>query len=95
MTDPLHPVYNIGVFDIYVEVNKVAVMRIQELRKNAGLTQMELATSLGLIQSMISDWERELYLPKARDLPRLAKILGCTINDLFVAEGPCGGFEEG
>lgn len=73
----------------------MAVMRIQELRKNAGMTQIELANNLSLIQSMISDWERELYLPKARDLPRLAKILGCTINDLFVSEATHDGFEEG
>ncbi len=62
------------------------VMRIQELRKAAGLTQIELANHVGVMQSVISDWERESYLPKARDLPRLANVLGCTIQDLFVPE---------
>lgn len=65
----------------------MSVMRIQELRKAAGMTQIDLAVNVGMIQSVISDWERELYLPKARDLPRLAKVLGCTIQDLFTPDG--------
>lgn len=64
----------------------MTVMNIQALRKSAGLTQIELANNLGVLQSMVSEWEREIYLPKARDLPRLAKVLGCSINDLFNSE---------
>ena len=64
----------------------MGIMRIRELRKEAGLTQVSLGIQLGMTQSIVSDWENEVYLPKARDLPLLARVLGCEINDLFVHE---------
>lgn len=63
------------------------VMRIQELRNKAGMTQEKLGTHMGVAQCVISEWEKEVYLPKARDLPTLARVLGCEINELFVREG--------
>lgn len=59
------------------------VMRLLELRNQMDMKQVEFAALLGVSQGTVSDWEREIYLPKARDLPRLAQVLGCTINDLF------------
>lgn len=59
------------------------VMRIKELREAAGLTQKQLAAAMGVMQSAISSWEKETYLPNVRQLPLLASVLGCTINDLF------------
>lgn len=61
-------------------------MRIRELRKEAGLTQVALGVQVGVTQSIVSDWENEVYLPKARDLPALARVLGCEISELFVRE---------
>lgn len=63
------------------------VMRIQPLRIKAGLTQVKLGEQMGVAQCVISEWERESYLPKSRDLPLLAKVLGCEINELFVQDG--------
>lgn len=65
----------------------MANMRIRELRKAAGLTQTALAENMGVHQTIVSDWENEVYLPKARQLPRLAEILGCGIEDLYVLDG--------
>lgn len=67
------------------------VMRIRELREVAGLTQAQLAALMGLTQCTISAWEAEVYLPKARQLPALARVLVCSINDLFVSDQsePC------
>lgn len=62
------------------------IMRIRELREAAELTQGQLATQLGLSQCTISAWETEVYLPKSRQLPVLARVFGCEINDLFVQE---------
>lgn len=62
------------------------VMRIRELREAAELTQGQVATQMGLSQCTISAWEAEVYLPKSRQLPVLARVLGCEINDLFVSE---------
>lgn len=48
------------------------------------MRQSCLAERMGVTQSVISEWEKEVYLPKTRQLPALAETLGCTINDLFV-----------
>lgn len=59
------------------------VMRIKTLRKAAGLTQTQLATKLGLSQNSLSQWETEVVLPRTRNIPQLAEVLGCTIDELF------------
>lgn len=60
------------------------VMRIQERRIAKRMTQRELGIEMGVDCSAVTKWETEAALPKARDLPQLARVLGCTINDLFV-----------
>ena len=65
----------------------MSVMRIQELRTNAGMTQTALGVQMGVAQCVVSDWEKETYLPRSRQLPELARVLGCSISDLFEAEG--------
>lgn len=60
------------------------VMRIQTLREEVGLTQAQLAVRMGTNQNTVSNWENEVSLPKTRDLPLLAEVLGCSINNLFV-----------
>ncbi|MBD5118538.1 MAG: helix-turn-helix transcriptional regulator [Clostridiales bacterium] len=59
-------------------------MRIRELREAANLQQKQVAAHMGVLQTAVSNWETEVALPKARELPRLAKVLGCSIDDLFV-----------
>ena len=73
------------------------VLRIKELREAAGLSQVQLADSMGVAQSAVSSWETEVFLPRTRQtevflprtrqLPLLAQVLGCEYNDLF-AETP-------
>lgn len=60
------------------------IMRIGALRKRRGLTQRQLAEGMGMAQNAISNWESGISLPRARDIPRLADVLGCTIDELFV-----------
>lgn len=62
------------------------VMRIKELREAKGMTQTQLGTKMGVAQCVVSEWEKEVYLPKARDLPALAAVLECSISDLYVSE---------
>lgn len=62
------------------------VMRIKELRRKAGLTQVELADSVGVAQNVVSQWETEVALPRVRQLPELAQVLGCNIDELFTEE---------
>lgn len=60
------------------------VMRIKEYRIQAEMTQVQLGAQMGVAQPTVSAWETEVTLPLARQLPRLAQVLGCSISDLFV-----------
>lgn len=64
------------------------ILRIRELRVARGLSQGKLAEALGVGQSVLSMWEAETVLPRTRDLPRLAAVLGCSIDDLYIKEDP-------
>lgn len=67
-------------------MDRIKVMRIRELRENCGKSQIQLATEMGVSQGVISEWENEVYLPKARQLPLLCRCLGCSYNDLFLEQ---------
>ena len=58
-------------------------MNIKSLRIKNKLTQAELAASLKVDQTAVSQWEAGRSMPTADKLPELARILGCTIDDLF------------
>ena len=53
------------------------------LRKKAGLLQQNIADHLGISQAAVSQWERGLSMPSANKLPILAKLLGCTTDELL------------
>lgn len=61
------------------------LMRIRELRKSTGMQQRQLAERVGVAQNTVSDWETERYLPRSDQLPQLARVLNCKIDELFVA----------
>ena len=61
------------------------VMRVKEAREAVSMRQADLAAAMGTTQSTVCMWETESALPRARQLPLLAKVLGCSINDLFVS----------
>ena len=49
--------------------------RLREARKNAGLTQKELATKVGLAEITIRNYEADKYEPKTNQLTKLANAL--------------------
>ena len=59
------------------------VLRIRKLRQAIGLDQIQFGQAIGVAQGTVSDWENERYLPKTRDLPLLAQVLGVPIGELF------------
>lgn len=61
-------------------------MRIKELRQERGLGQADLARCMGVFQNTVSNWETEAALPKTRQLPLLAQVLGVGIDDLYTEE---------
>jgi transcriptional regulator with XRE-family HTH domain len=58
-------------------------MGIKTLRKAAGLTQEALAVQLSYNRSTVAMWEAGKSKPRADKLPDLARILGCTVDDLL------------
>ena len=47
------------------------------------MTRKELSLSMGVAPYVVEQWECETALPRTRELPLLAKVLGCGIGDLF------------
>jgi transcriptional regulator with XRE-family HTH domain len=58
------------------------------LRKQAGLTQHELARAVGVPQTTIAHWEWSASPPRADVLPRLATALGVSVEDILAAAQP-------
>ena len=56
--------------------------RIKEARKNADMTQMELAQKLNIPFQSVSQWERDVRKPKMETLSRVADALGIQLWEL-------------
>ena len=61
-------------------------MSFKEQRKRAGLTQMEVAKQLGVTDSAVNQWEIGKTLPNTKRLGELAKLYGCTVDELLKEE---------
>ncbi len=59
---------------------------IKRMREARCLTQAELASKLNVSQSTIATWETQKGEPRTGTLPKIAQILGCTIDELFTDE---------
>ena len=58
-------------------------MSFKKAREKSGLTQQDLATTLGVDQSAVCLWETGKTQPRAKLLPRIAEIFKCTVDDLL------------
>lgn len=59
--------------------------KIAELRKAKNLTQLELATQLNITDKAVSKWERDISCPDINTFPKLAEILGVSVDELLQA----------
>lgn len=57
--------------------------RIAQLRKEKGLTQEELSQKMEVSAQAVSKWENDQTCPDIASLPKLAKILGVTVDELL------------
>lgn len=57
--------------------------KLAALRRDAGLTQAELADAIDEQQQTIAYWERSPRPARSDAIPKLAKVLGVTIEDLL------------
>jgi len=62
--------------------------RIAALRKEKGMTQLELAQQLHVTDKAVSKWERDLAAPDIHSLPALAELLGTSVDALLTAARP-------
>lgn len=46
-------------------------------------SQVDAAKALGVRPSAVSKWERGLSKPRIEKLPAIAKLYGCTVEDLL------------
>ena len=58
-------------------------MRIALLRKEKTMTQEELAEKMGVSSQAVSKWENDVSCPDIQLLPRLARLLGVTVDELL------------
>lgn len=59
---------------------------IRAIRKSRNMTQEELASRLNVSRTAVTMWETGQSLPRTELLPRLAEILGCTVDELLIKE---------
>lgn len=57
-------------------------LQLRAIRKKRGLTQSDLAASVGVSERVLGAWEREETAITLEDAARCAVALGCTPNDL-------------
>ena len=62
--------------------------RIARLRKERGFTQVELAKRIGIIQTLVSDYERNRLRPHAEMVLRFAIALDITTDELLGRKPP-------
>ena len=63
--------------------HKNLLNNLKELRKSAGLTQQELSESAEVSRKSINAIENGIYVPSTVLALKIAKILKCSIEDLF------------
>ena len=57
--------------------------RIKKLRKARNISQYDIAAELGVSPQAVSRWECGLSQPESVKLPKLAKLLSTTIDEIF------------
>lgn len=66
------------------ELKQIIANNLLTYRKQAGITQQELATKLNYSDKAVSKWERAEGVPDVLVLKQIADIYGITVNDFLV-----------
>lgn len=56
--------------------------RLKDLRKQAGITQVDVAEKLGISQPAYASWERGVKKPTQENLVKIAQILNVSVDYL-------------
>ena len=57
--------------------------KIRELRKQRGITQEQLAESIGISFQAVSKWENNIALPDITLVPVLSSYFGVSMDEFF------------
>ena len=63
--------------------HKNLLNNLQEIRKSAGLTQQDLSESANVSRKSINAIENGIYVPSTVLALKIAKTLGCKVEDLY------------
>jgi len=63
--------------------HKKLLNNLEEIRKSAGLTQQNLSESADVSRKSINAIENGVYVPSTVLALKIAKTLGCKVEDLF------------
>ena len=63
--------------------HKKLINNLEELRKSSGLTQQELSQYAEVSRKSINAIENGIYIPSTVLALKIAKTLGCKVEDLF------------
>lgn len=56
--------------------------RLKKLRKDAGLTQVDVSSKLGISQPAYASWERGVKKPTQENLVKIAQVLNVSVDYL-------------
>lgn len=62
---------------------KTLGMMIAALRKENGMTQLELADKMGVTDKAVSKWERDISCPDVNTIPKLAEVFEISVDELM------------
>lgn len=61
---------------------------MRDMREKKDMSQQAVAVEIGVERSTVAKWESGKSRPRAELLPKLAKLFGCSIEELLVPGGP-------
>lgn len=67
-------------------LNKTLGEMISSLRKEKNMTQNDLAEKMNVTDKAVSKWERNLSCPDVNSIPKLAEVLGVSVEELLNAQ---------
>lgn len=62
-------------------------MGFREMRVKAGLSVIKASRALDVSPTAVYQWEDGTYTPNAKRLPEIARLYGCTMDDLLREDG--------
>ena len=67
---------------------------VAALRRERGMTQLELAEQMGVTDKAVSKWERDLSFPDISSIPKLAEIFGVSVEELMQVKADTKGLSQ-